>query len=393
MKVLHVIPTLASRTGGPPVAVVESSLALRDLGVETTVASTDLAEAASASRHSRVTVAEMPDGAARLNLRTFPARWPRRLAFSPGLYASLSKEAAAYDIIHVHSLFLFPQFAAYRHAVRSRVPYVVSPRGALDPYLRQRSRGVKAFAGALWQRAFLERASALHVTSDDERRLIADIAPHVPRFVVPNGIRSSAYARLPDSLAFRRRYLPRVDAPLVMYLGRISHKKGLDLLIESLVSVCAGAPGCHLAIVGPDDENLVPSLRALAEKHGVAGAVTFTGMLSGERKLEALAAADVWALPSHSENFGNAVVEAMAASRPVVVSPAVNIAAEIAEAGAGVVAELTPAAFAGAIVPLLRDPHRREQLGAAARVFARRYDWAAVAPRMKAMYESILRSN
>jgi glycosyltransferase involved in cell wall biosynthesis len=178
-----------------------------------------------------------------------------------------------------------------------------------------------------------------------------------------------------------------------MYLGRISHKKGLDLLIKSLPAIRADVPGCHLAIVGPDDEVLTPSLRSLAEREGVDGAVTFTGKLAGDAKREALAAADVWALPSHSENFGNAVVEAMAASRAVVISPAVNIAREIAAAGAGVVAELDPAAIASAVVPLLRDAARRERLGAAARAFARRYDWSAVAPQLKAMYEHILRSN
>ena len=100
-------------------------------------------------------------------------------------------------------------------------------------------------------------------------------------------------------------------------------------------------PTARLAIVGPDDEGLTPALRALAGREGVAESVVFTGMLRGDDKLDALAAADVWALPSHTENFGNAVVEALAAGRAAVISPAVNIAPEIAAAGAGVVAPLT----------------------------------------------------
>jgi glycosyltransferase involved in cell wall biosynthesis len=392
MRVLQVIPTLAARTGGPPVAVVESSLALRRCGVESAIFSTDLNAAASAPRHGRVSLADMPPGAESLELHTFPARPPRRLAFSPGLYASLGSAVAEYDLVHIHSLFLFPQFAAYRQAWARRVPYVVSPRGALDPYLRGRGRAAKAVAGALWQDAFLSRAAAIHVTSEEERALSADVAPHVPRFVVPNGIRCYGYAELPDPAAFRRRFLPD-GGPLVVFLGRLSHKKGLDILIRAMAGVRRDVPGCTLAVVGPDDEALTPALRAEAAACGVADRVVFTGMLSGEAKLEALAAADVWALPSRGENFGNAVVEAMAAARPVVISPAVNIAPEIAFAGAGIVADGSPDAFAAAIVRLLLDDEQRSRLGVRAHSFAARYDWAIVAPRLAAMYRSVLGRN
>ena len=105
-------------------------------------------------------------------MRLFAAQAPRRLAFAPAMYRALQDEARRYDVVHIHSLFLFPQFAAYRAAIAADVPYVVSPRGALDPYLRQRGRFVKAAADRLWQRSMLERAAALHVTS--RRRGAAD---------------------------------------------------------------------------------------------------------------------------------------------------------------------------------------------------------------------------
>jgi glycosyltransferase involved in cell wall biosynthesis len=389
MKVLHVIPNLAARTGGPPVAVVESSLALARCGVETTIFATDMAETASARSHERVLPSDLPNGADALDLRLFPAVWPRRLAFSPALWRALDEEASRYDVAHIHSLFLFPQFAAYRAARRSGVPYVVSPRGALDPYLRARSRPLKAMNDALWQRAMLAGAAALHVTSNDEARLLRDVAPDVPRVVVPNGIRCSDYDALPPASEFRGRFLGGHEGPVVMYLGRISHKKGLDLLIRAFALVRRDVPDSRLAIVGPDDEGLTPALLGQAARLGVAGAVTFTGMLRGRDKLAALAAADVWALPSHSENFGIAVAEAMAAGRAVVVSPGVNIAPEIAAAGAGIVSELMAEAFAHSIATLLRDDLARARLGHAGRDFARRYDWAAVAPQLAAMYSDV----
>ncbi|MBI5284568.1 MAG: glycosyltransferase [Chloroflexi bacterium] len=389
MRVLQVIPNLAARTGGPPVAVVESSLALQRCGVETTIFATDMAEAASARAHERVVPGDLPAGADALDLRLFPARWPYRLAFSPELYRALGEEARRYDVVHIHSLFLFPQFAAYRGARGAGVPYVVSPRGALDPYLRQRSRSVKAIAGALWQGRALEGAAALHVTSDEEARLIDDVAPGVPRAVVSNGIRWAEYQDLPPAVEFRERFLNGHDGPVVMYLGRLSHKKGLDVLIRAFAIVRRDVPDARLAIAGPDDEGLQPALTALAAHEGVGEAVTFTGMLRGRDKLAALAAADVWALPSHSENFGIAVAEALAAGRAVVVSGAVNIAPEIAAAGAGAVSELTPEAFAAEIVALLRDGARRQTLGASGREFARRYDWSVIGPQLAALYEKV----
>ena len=389
MRVLHVIPSLASRTGGPAASVVESSLALQRCGVDVTIFATDMAEAASAAAHGRATMADLPAGARDLDVRPFAARSPYRLAFSPEMYRALREEAHAYDVVHIHSLFLFPQFAAYRAALSSGVPYVVSPRGALDPHLRKRARLVKAATEQLWQRSMLEHAAALHVTSDDEARLTSDIAPRVQRYVVSNGVRCDDYRQLPSGQAFRERYMGGSDDPIVLYLGRISHKKGLDILIRAFALARRDAPAIRLAIVGPDDEGLTPALITQACRAGVGDHVVFTGMLRGDDKLDALAAADVWALPSHSENFGVAVVEALAAGRATVISPAINIASEIAAAGAGVVASLDAGAFAAELVLLLRDPARREALGARAREFARRYDWSLVGPQLAAMYDEI----
>jgi glycosyltransferase involved in cell wall biosynthesis len=204
--------------------------------------------------------------------------------------------------------------------------------------------------------------------------------------VIPNGIRWSDYQNLPASDQFRRRYLSGDDGPIVMNLGRLSHKKGLDILVRAFSLVVKEIAQCRLVVVGPDDEGLTPRLQALAEREGVLSRVVFTGMLRGGDKLAALAAADVWALPSHTENFGIAVVEALAAGLPTVISPGVNIAPTIAAADAGVVCELTPEAFASEIVGLLRDDGRRAGLGSRAREFAKRYDWAAIGPKLAEMY-------
>ena len=385
MRVAHVIPGLATRTGGPAESVVQSALAVRHHGVEATVFTTDLAGPASAPGDGPVSADELPAGTAELDVRLCPVRPPARLAFSPGLFRALGSRLSDYDVVHIHSLFLFPQLAAYLQARRASVPYVVSPCGALDPYLRSRNRLLKGAVDTLWQRRMLEGAKALHYKTEEEARLVADLRLSPPPVIVPNGIRWSDFAMLPPRRELGSR-LGDGDAPVVLTLGRLSHKKGLDRLIEAFALVRRTVPGCRLVIAGPDDEGLTPGLAALARRAGVGDAIVFTGMLHGREKLAALAAADVWALPSHTENFGLAVVEALAAGRPTVISPAVNVAPDVAAAGAGVVAPPEPEAFAAEIASLLHDDARRTELGARAREFARRYDWNAVAPRWVAMY-------
>jgi glycosyltransferase involved in cell wall biosynthesis len=336
-----------------------------------------------------VSAVDLPRGADQLDVRLFPAAWPHRLVFAPSMQRAIADEARRCDVIHIHSLFLYPQFAAYRAARSAAVPYAISPRGALDPYLRRRSGTVKWIADLLWQRAMFAHASALHLTSAEEARLTRDVAPGVPRAVIPNGVRWNEYGELPSPDAFRRRFLGGSDAPVVMFMGRLSHKKGLGLLMRAFVVARRSTPDAVLAIVGPDDEALTPTLRALAHREGVADNVVFTGMLAGADKLSALAAADVWSLPSRGENFGNAVVEALAASRAAVISPEVNIAPEISAAGAAIVAPRTAEAFGAEIAALLCDQAQRQALGSAGRAFARRYDWPNVAPQLVDMYRTM----
>ncbi len=389
VNVLHVIPSLAIQTGGLAVAAVELARVTAREGMETAVFATDVVHPQIPRNARPVAPEELVDGSAEIGARLFPVRRPRRLVYSPELRRALRDEIGRYDVVHIHSLYLYPQFAASREAARHGVPYVVSPHGALDPWLRRRGRLRKALAELVWQRRMFSRATAIHFTSDEEARLVGDVAPGVPRVIVPLGVRWTDYQALPSPTSFQARYLGSYQRPVVLNVGRLTAKKGLDVLIRSFSIVTRDFPDAVLVIAGPDDEGLRPELTALAEREGVADCVVFTGILHGKEKLAALASADVWALPSHTENFGIAVVEALAAGLATVISPAVNLAREIERSDACVVADLHPATFAEAIKLLLGDSSRRAKLGERAREFARRYDWEAIAPNIIGMYEAL----
>jgi glycosyltransferase involved in cell wall biosynthesis len=381
---------LTNRYGGPAINVVECSLALLDHGVKASVVSTNLAGAPSRHRRFVSSDAEFPSGVQEIEVSLCKSSWPYRLAYSPELKPVLKRELARADLLRIHSLFLFPQYAAYREALRADVPYIVSFHGAMDPYLRKRGRLRKWLADRVWQADMLNRAAAIHVTSTDERTLTAEIASAVPRVLVPNGIFWKRFQDLPDGGGFRSARLDGHDGPIVLSLGRIARKKAPERLIRALPEILVKHPTTLLVFAGPDDEGLTDGLRRLAQSLSVGSRVRFVGMLNRDERLAALNAATAWALPSHTENFAVAAAEAMAAGRPVVLTPQVNIASDAAGAGAAVVTRPDAADLGEQLVRLLDDSSLRQQLGERAREHAKRYDWGRVGAELARVYREVV---
>jgi glycosyltransferase involved in cell wall biosynthesis len=296
---------------------------------------------------------------------------------------------AGFDVVHLHSVFLWPTFAAARAAERAGVPYLVAPRGMLvGDLLRRRGRLRKRLWIRLVERRTLARAAALHATSELEAEEVARLGmPLPPIYVVPNGVEAE-----PWTLGRETEISPAVRAvlarrPLLLFLGRLSWKKGLDRLVAALAEV----PGATLAIAGNDEEGYRERLDRLAAASGVADRVVYLGPVHGADKAGLLHGADALVLPSHSENFGNAVLEAMAAGLPVAVTPEVGLAGVVREHGAGVVTAGDPPRLAAALRRLLADPEGRRAMGdrgAAAAV--QEFGWGSVAARMEEAYVEVL---
>lgn len=386
MRVAHVIPDLARRSGGPPVFVAEAARALARAGVASTILTTDLSGPRALTR---IEPGDVVAAAAGLDVRVFAARAPRRFASSPSLARALARIDV--DLVHVHMLHLFPTLAGGLIARRRGLPYVISPHGALDPYIRARSRLRKAVVDVVAQRRVLERAAALHVTTAEEAELLADVAPEVPRFVAPPGIDAAAFAgdKRAAAAGFRRTLLGGSADPVIVNVGRLAEKKGLDVLIDAFARL-PDAPRPWLVLVGPDEAGQRELLQRRAAALGVADRLVLPGPLYGDDKLGALAAASVWALPSRSENFGIAVIEALAAGCPTIVSPHVNLAPALAADAAARVVPLQADALAAELAALLADAPARRQLSARGVSFARRYDWAAVVAPLADGYRAAL---
>ena len=178
---------------------------------------------------------------------------------------------------------------------------------------------------------------------------------------------------------------------MILFLGRINFKKGLDLLALAYGIVARQRDDVHLVLAGPDNEGYGRKVRKWLTEEGVLERVTFTGMILGKTKVAALRDADVFVLPSYTENFGVAVVEAMTCGLPVVISNKVNIWNEVTEAEAGVVVNCKPNELAEALLELLDDPEYRKSLGKnGKKLVSAKFTWDKVAERMIKVYENIL---
>lgn len=377
MRILHVVPSYipAWRYGGPIHSVHGLCKALAARGHEVDVATTNV----DGEGDSEVPL-EQPVAMDGIRVHYFPSHRMRRLYYAPRMKTFLERHVAGYDIVHTHSVFLWPTAAAARAArLRSR-PYVVSPRGMLvRGLIERRSTLLKRGWIRLVERRNIEGAAAVHVTSAAEGAdlLSLGLAPR-RMFEIANGVDLPAASSPQREKDLPQRY--------VLFLSRISWKKGLDRLVEAL----RGAPGVHLVVAGNDDEGHWAAVEAKAKLLGVHERVRFIGFVEGDRKERVLAGADLFVLPSYSENFGNAVLEAMSHGVPVVVTPEVGLAAAIREYGAGMVVEGDPEALGPAIASLMNDPARRRELGERGRTAAARYSWASVAEQMEAQYRSLV---
>ena len=321
--------------------------------------------------------------------RVFRQHWPTTFAASFELGAALEDAIPKADIVHLHSLYLYHVWKAAAVCRRVKVPYLLRPHGSLDPYLWRRHRLRKTLVELAFQNRVIRNAAALHWTAEEEMRLAAPCSFGTPGVVVPNGLDMRGFAAMPAPGAFFAAHPELAGTKPILFLSRINFKKGLDVLVPAFAKALAVEPALRLVIAGPDD-GYQKTAKGFAAAAGVSDKVVWLGMLSGEAKKAAFADCTAFALPSWSENFGIAIVEAMACKAPVIVSDRVNIWREIEGAGAGLVSPPDVDAVAAHILLLASDPGRAKRMGEAGRkLVEERYDWAKIALDLERVYAKL----
>lgn len=326
MKILEMTSTLDPRYGGPVAGLRQMAKALNDAGHVVDVLTLDAPGKDWESGFSGQVHAVGPSKG--------------RFGFTPRLIPWLKENASGYDAVVVNGVWQYHGFGAFWALPRTRVPYFVYTHGMLDPWFKS-AYPVKHLKKWLYwimvERHVLSNAAAILFTSEEEQQLArSSFAPFRGNDVVVSFGIASPPADRPEHKERLYSLFPELrNKQIVLFVSRIHRKKGCDLLLKAFADECNSSPNLHLLFVGPDDHGLQRELEATAVSLGIRARVTWTGMVSEDIKWTSFRIADVFALPSHSENFGAAVVEALSCGLPVLVSTKVNIWREIVEAGAG----------------------------------------------------------
>jgi glycosyltransferase involved in cell wall biosynthesis len=382
MNILHVIQTLSPRYGGPVTALKALAHEQASAGHRVFICATnDGCHACGPIEEDNITI--------QIHKASF-----RPLLISVRLALWLRREISGFDVVHIHGLYRFPVTFAAWYARRKGVPYVISPHGSLDPFLYRQSRygraalPVKRIYERLFDMPNLNGAAVIHYTAQEEAQRALPLRLRAKPLVMPIGIDWASYENLPAKNSFRRRLDLNAEIPLVLFLGRINFKKGLDLLVAAFPQVLQKLPQARLAIIGPDNERYAEKVKLWCRELGIGDTVLWVDHLDAEDAKKAFVDADVFVLPSYTENFGMTVVEAMACACPVVISNQIGIWREIEDAGAGMVVELEPEQIAHAICRVLQNKEGARTMGMQGRQTAREhYAWSRIVGSFAAAYQ------
>ena len=381
MRILHIIAGLDQRDGGPPEACLHLCRELARRGQEVSIYSTDL--------NSRGAPTEERDAA--VTIKRFACRPRLSYSLSMPLAFALRRDIPSFDIVHINSLYTFPSTAAAHYCRRFRVPYLLRPHGTLDPYIFEHHRPRKFVYERLIELRNLKNAAAVLFTAAEEMELARRSVPAIKGVVVPLGVHPSEYDWDMTAKTSRTSQYGEAGGRTILFLGRLNFKKGLDLLVKAFGLVARTHGDVRLILAGPDEDGYSTRVRLWLKEEGILSKVRFAGMLTGKEKVSLLHSTDIFALPSYSENFGLAVVEAMASGLPVVISNRVNIWREVAGANAGIVVNCDAVALADGLVALLDDSELRRTMGENGRRLVRqRYDWKIAAEQLLCVYREIL---
>ncbi|MEM9531229.1 MAG: glycosyltransferase [Pseudomonadota bacterium] len=380
LRVLHVIPSLSPLRGGPSAALPPLVRALNDAGCQAGVLTTndhgpDNRSLPLGRWHDEAGVPVLA-----FERRRRGIRWFDEHIVCPEAISWLREHHQEWDVLHVHAVFSYLSTQSMRWARRLGKPYLCRPLGQLCHWSLGQRSGRKRLYLKLLERANLEGADAVHFTSRKELEECAEVGLRVRGLVVPHGIEPVPNAGSERSAGPFR----------LLFLSRLHPKKGIDLLLAALSQIDVPPRGLRLDIAGAGDAPYEAELKARVAALKLASRVHFIGWVDGDRKRELLAQAHLMVLPSHSENFGVAVLESLAHGTPVLLSTEVGLAEEVAGAGAGLVVERDAGALADALKRLLAEPEQLTRMGQNGLALAREhFAWPAVAGALKNIYRKV----
>lgn len=353
MKILHIIPTYkpAYSVGGPIWSVHGLNKYLSKKGMDVTVYTTNRAIEDKVPTNRSINV----DG---VDVYYFPASRPKKWEHSKKMRKSLAESIHEYDIVHITSVFLSASTCGSYYARKNNIPYIISPRGALmKETIEGKNTLLKKLYLNLIEKRNLRESSGIHFTVRDEKQEYESLGLPLPSpIIIPNGLEPEEFDLDVEKGKFRKEHNIPEDKKIILFLSRINWKKGLDTLILSFKKVLEEYEDAVLVIAGGDDKDGYRSkVKEMVKENGLEDDVKFVGMVLDEDKVSVYQDADIFALPSYSENFGIVVAEAMYFGLPVVTTPNVGISNIVKDYKAGFVVDKDESKVSNAMLKILEN--------------------------------------
>ncbi len=385
MKVLHVVPGIGSVYGGSSLAVLNLAAWQARQGLHVDLVTTNM----NSSQQLAVPLQTWVEDNG-FRIQYFPCWYLQDYKISPSMSQWLDLHVRDYDIVNTHAIFSYANLPAYQACQRDDIPYVIHPHGMLETWALGYKSWKKQPYYSLIEKPALEQASAIRVLAIPEAESLQRLGIKTPLALIPNGISAETFASPTNTEIFYQAFPATTDKTLILFLGRIDPKKGLDLLATAFANIHQEFPQTHLVIAGPDNIGHLPTVKQyFADRHCLE-AVTFTGMIEGDLKAAVLATANIYVAPSYSEGFSMSVLEGMVSGLPCVITTGCNFpeaeAAQVAH-----VVEITADAIANALLRCLKQPEIATEMGDRARQFVlANYTWDKIATDLTCLYQAIL---
>lgn len=365
MRILQIVSYMypAWGYGGPGKLVYELSNQLASTGHHVAVYTTDAYDQRRRRNRSDNPFTENPTLSVFPNLSNVLA-YRYKAFLAPSAFFTLSRHVEQFDAVHIHEIFTPLAAAAARACKKNGVPLFVSAHGTLSGFhLKHRSIAKDIFF-RLFGNDFRSAAGFIAATQEEEKEYQQFGIDLSRIYQVPNGINTSAFERLPARGLFRAAYNIPPAAYILLYIGRINSLKGLDMLVEVFSRIRGSIP--TKLVIGGTDDGYLDTLKLKIHRLRMENEVVFPGMVAGEKKLQALADADVFVYPSPAEGFSLAILEAGASGLPLVITKGCKFP-EVERSGAGRITDASVEALIRGIRSLLDNPSKLKPVGAAAK--------------------------
>ena len=385
MKILVVVPALGSVYGGPSKSVVELTQALGNRGIDIDLVTTNANGSDSLDVPLNCWIAKEF-----YRIQYFPYWAIKDYKISFSLTKWLWNNVKNYDLVHTNAIFSYAILPAYWACQKDRVPYIVTPRGMLEPWALSYKAWKKRFYYRFLEKPALNRANAIQMLASTEAKRTESLNLKAPFTIVPNGIHRQDFEPLVSPELFYQKFPETKNKQLIIFLGRIDPKKGLDLLANAMGKIHDQFSQAHLVIAGPDNIGFLNTAKNYFSEAGCLDKVTFTGILTGRLKYSALSAAEIYVAPSYSEGFSMSVLEGMASGLSCVITTGCNFP-EAAEVNAAYVVDIDAEKIANALTKCLQNSQEAKAMGERARkLILEQYTWDSIATKLIDVYAAII---